>query len=104
LFNNYASETAISLDDLEKSFTLKDNSEESLRLHYLLAYSFVKYIVDNWGLGGMRNILSRIKDGQHIINAIDDEFLLSEKEFEKRWHNYILEKYIEQARPGYEKN
>ncbi len=100
LFNESIYEIPLLLGDMDKAFKLKDNSEEDLRSYYLLAYSVVKYIVDNWGIEGMRNILIRIRDGQHIINAIDDEFLLSEKEFEKRWQRYVLEKYLKQAKSG----
>jgi hypothetical protein len=42
----------------------------------------------------MRRILDRIRGGQHVINAIDDEFLLSEKEFERRWQDYVIEKFL----------
>ena len=100
LFNKSIYKTSLSLGEMDKAFKVKDNSEENLRSYYLLAYSVVKYIVDNWGIESMRNILVRIKGGQHIINAIDDEFLLSEKEFEKRWQRYVLEKYLKQARSG----
>jgi hypothetical protein len=81
----------LSLAALEKAFEAK---EKDPRMYYLLTYSIVKYIVDNWGLEGVRSLLFRIKRGQHVINAIDDEFLLSEKEFERRWQDYVIEKFL----------
>jgi len=83
-------ETGLSLNALEKAFTLDGRNEDELRAYYLLSYSVVKYMIDNWGIGGIRNILGRVKEGRHIVNAIEDEFLLSEKEFEQRWHSYLL--------------
>jgi len=86
--------TGFSISALDKEFRFKSGDENMQRLHYLLAYSVVKYIVDNWGIEGVRNILAQIKDGRHVVNAIEDEFLLSEKEFEKRWRQYVLKKYL----------
>ena len=34
-------------------------------------------------------VLKRLESDQHVINAIDDELLLSEKEFERRWGDYV---------------
>jgi tetratricopeptide (TPR) repeat protein len=64
-----------------------------MRPYYVMAYTVVTFIVDNWGVGGLRGLLKRIASGQHIMNAIDDEFLLSEREFEERWNRYLREKY-----------
>ena len=63
---------------------------------YLLAYTAVEYMIDNWGMKGLNAVLKRIAEGQHAVNAIDDEFLLSEKEFQSRWKNFVMEKYIKQ--------
>ncbi len=71
-----------------------DAGGKDMRLYYILSYTVVKYIVDNWGLGGLRDILKRVSSGQHIINAIDDRFLLSEKEFDKRWNAYVRQKFL----------
>jgi hypothetical protein len=30
----------------------------------------------------------------HAVNAMDDEFLLSEKEFNGRWLDFVVKKYI----------
>jgi hypothetical protein len=74
-----------SMDRLRKAFDLKNETEGDLRTDYLLSYSAVKYVIDAWGLTGLNRILDRIKSGEHFINAIDDEFLLSETEFDRRW-------------------
>ena len=67
---------------------------------YFLGCALVSAHLDNWGIESMRNILTRIKGAQHVINAIEDELLLSQNEFEKRWQHYVLEKYLKQARSG----
>jgi len=85
----------ITIAALDNAFADRSGDEEKLGMYYLVAYTAVKYIVDSWGLEGIRSILKRIKSGQHVINAIDDEFLLSEKEFEKRWREYVAGKYLQ---------
>lgn len=69
--------------------------ERDLRPYYLLSYTAVKYIIEKWGLDGLRDILKRLAGGQHVVNAIDDEFLLSEKEFNKRWGEYVRENHLQ---------
>ena len=81
-----------SISSLDRIFrTSKDSA--SLSSSYLVAYTIVQYIIDNWGMGGLQDILVRVGTGQHIMNSIDDEFLLSEKEFEKRWKEYVKKRY-----------
>jgi len=53
----------------------------------------VEFMINDWGISALRNILKRLAAGEHALNAMDDELLLSEKEFESRWHAYIREKY-----------
>ncbi|MBI5144053.1 MAG: tetratricopeptide repeat protein [Candidatus Omnitrophica bacterium] len=82
-----------SLTSLDEAF--KEGLKESdMRSYYILAYTVVRYIVENWGMDGLRAILKRLKDGQHIMNAIDDELLLSEKEFGRRWNAYLHKRYL----------
>ena len=82
----------ISINSLDRIFrTSKDNA--TLSASYLVSCTIVQYIVDNWGIGGLQDLLVRIGTGQHVMNAIDDEFLLSEKEFEKRWKEYVKKRY-----------
>lgn len=81
-----------SLAQLEKAFNVRMRTHD-MRLQYLAAYTVVKFIVDIWGVEGLRNLLKRLAGGQHIMNAIDDEFLLSEKEFERRWAAYLRRNY-----------
>jgi tetratricopeptide (TPR) repeat protein len=83
----------ITLESLDKEF---DNNEigPNRVAYYLLSYTVVAYIIDSWGIAGLQDILKRLADGQHVVNAIDDEFLLSEKEFERRWKAYIRNKHL----------
>lgn len=83
----------ISLRFLTDSFKTEEITNEKA-MGYLMAYTLVSYIVDSWGTKGLQNILKRMADKQHVINAIDDEFLLSEKELETRWRNYTINKYF----------
>lgn len=87
-------EVNVSLALLDKAFRAEDGKvaggeNKDMGSYYLLAYSAVKYILDNWGADGLNGILARIAAGQHAANAIDDELLLSEKEFDKRWSEYL---------------
>ncbi|MFA6079343.1 MAG: tetratricopeptide repeat protein [Candidatus Omnitrophota bacterium] len=64
-----------------------------LRASYIIAYTALKFIVDRWGVEGLQGVLKRMSGGQHVVNAIDDQFLISEKEFEKRWAEYAEKNY-----------
>ncbi len=97
LFLKAKPEEDISIADLATAFAADERAATKatkLRTYYLLAYTLVNYIIDNWGLEGLKDILKRVADGQHIVNAIDDEFLLSEKEFTGRWQGYVRKRYL----------
>ncbi|MDP3730202.1 MAG: hypothetical protein Q8R14_01590 [Candidatus Omnitrophota bacterium] len=83
----------ITLASLNKEFE-KNEIGPNMAAYYLLSYTLAAYIIESWGMEGLRDILKRLADGQHVVNAIDDEFLLSEKEFERRWKAYIRNKYL----------
>ena len=78
------------IQSLYAGFNHKDDPEEKVRADYALAYSAVKFIINNWGMSGISGILERVKSGKHFTNAIDEEFFISEKEFERRWKNYSV--------------
>lgn len=82
-------ESYFSIEPLEKNFSAGAVTKKGLRPYYLVSYTVVKYMVDRWGLAGLRDIMKRMADGQHVMNAIDDEFLLSEKDFERGWREYL---------------
>ncbi len=86
--------SGLSIRSLNDAFLAADRTDANLAIYYLVSYTVVKYITDNWGTDGLRDILGRIAGGQHVMNAIDDEFLLSEKEFEKRWKEYFAKEYL----------
>jgi tetratricopeptide (TPR) repeat protein len=81
------------LESLDKEF---DSNEigPNRAMCYLISYTIVAYIIDGWGMEGLQDILKRLANGQHVVNAIDDEFLLSEKEFERKWKAYVRNKYL----------
>jgi len=82
----------ISIRFLDETFKTSEAAKDTA-LCYLLSYTLVNYILDKWGAAGLQGILKRLAGSQHIANAIDDEFLLSEKEFERRWRDYVLTSY-----------
>lgn len=93
LLQNMAGDPQTSIDMLEKAFSQAGEMArdgKDMRIYYLLAYSAVRYIVDTWGPGTLNAILDRIAKGQHAVNAIDDELLLSQKEFEARWKEHFI--------------
>jgi len=83
----------VTLRSLDKEFTTDEIGPNRVA-YYLLSYTVVAFIVDSWGVAGLQEILKRLSNGQHVVNAIDDEFLLSEKEFERRWKAYVSSKYL----------
>ncbi|MCM8790362.1 MAG: peptidase MA family metallohydrolase [Candidatus Omnitrophica bacterium] len=87
----------ISVRLLENAFRDDAAAKPDIALYYVLAYTLVEYIVDEWGLPGLRDILSKIAGGQHAVNAIDDAFLMSEKEFERRWGAFVENKYLKKG-------
>lgn len=86
----------ISIRFLEKSFKT-DQITADRALCYLLSYTLVDFILNKWGMKGLQGVLKRLGDKQHIANALDDEFLMSEKEFERKWRGYALHKYFRNA-------
>ena len=54
-------------------------------VYYIMSYTVVRFIMDRWGIASLREVLKNLSGGQHLMNAIDDALLLSEKEFEARW-------------------
>lgn len=83
----------LSIQSLDSAFKRDFGEVPDLQAYYLLAYTAVEYIIDKWGIAGLRAVLSRMASGQHAVNAIDDEFLISEKEFDKRWRDYVQKRY-----------
>ena len=77
-----------SLASLEAAFA-PTSGVKDIQPSYLTACTAVGFIVQEWGLKGLRGLLRRIADGQHAVNAIEDEFLVSQGEFEKRWAAYV---------------
>lgn len=78
----------LSIEMLEKGFASFDK-EAVLALSYEGAYTAVSFIVDKWGWTGLRGLLRRIKEGRHYANAIDEEFYISVKVFEKMWNEHL---------------
>ncbi|MBN2452761.1 MAG: tetratricopeptide repeat protein [Candidatus Omnitrophica bacterium] len=83
-------EGRLSFQALDAEFTEHHKYGPAIADSYLLAFTAVDYIVDRWGMKGLNAVLKRIAGGQHAVNAIDDEFLVSEKEFYNGWREHIL--------------
>jgi len=82
----------ISIDSIDAIFKDQTKEKADLGPYYSLAYTVVQYINDTFGVEALRGILKRMRSGQHFVNAMDDQLLISEKEFEKRWHAYVAKK------------
>ncbi len=83
----------ISFKVLDESFDTNEVNENK-PLSYILSYTLVDFILNKWGMPGLQGVLKRLANKQHIANAIDDEFLISENEFEKKWRDYAVEKFF----------
>jgi hypothetical protein len=81
--------SAVTTDSIDEAFRDADRDPPGLELYYVLAGAMVRYITDTFGDEALRGILKRVKEGQHFINAMDDQLLMSEAEFEKRWREYV---------------
>lgn len=84
----------ISIQALDEVFRDPDANSLKLVSSYMLASTAVEYMVDNWGMKGLDGVLKRIALGRHAANAMDDEYLLSEKEFNERWSDFVMKKYL----------
>jgi len=94
---NIGPEPDISIQALDNAFKDPGITPQKLISSYFLAYTAVEYMTDNWGLKGLNGVLKAIADGRHAVNAIDDEYLLSEKEFNRRWADFVAKKYVKQG-------
>jgi hypothetical protein len=65
------------------------DDKELLVLAYEESKSFVEYIRDNYGAGGILNILNALKDGYTINEAVPKALSISFIELEQKWLNYI---------------
>ncbi|MBU1038372.1 MAG: hypothetical protein KJ994_04910, partial [Candidatus Omnitrophica bacterium] len=85
----------ISIQTIDRIFNDPGTNPNKLVVAYILAYTAIEFIVDNWGLKGLHGVLDAIALGRHAVNAMDDEFLLSEKDFDRRWSDFVGSKYIQ---------
>ena len=85
----------ISIKAIDQIFKDPGTNPNKLVVAYILAYTAIEFIVDNWGLKGLHGVLDAIALGRHAVNAMDDEFLLSEKDFNRRWSDFVGSKYIQ---------
>jgi len=74
----------ITLKEIENGFRTK-----KIILSYQASYALVLFMKDTWGWSGIKGLLSRIRDDRHYINAIDEEFYVSVKVFEKMFNEYL---------------
>ena len=86
----------ISFRFMDESFRTEDMSRNKA-LCYVLGYTLIDFILDGWGLPGLRGVLNRLSGKQHIVNAIDDELLMSEKDFENKWREYVKAKFFKKS-------
>ncbi len=85
----------ISIQTIEQIFKDPGTGSNKLVLAYMLACTAIEYITDNWGMKGLNGVLEALARGSHAGNAMDDEFLLSEKEFNRRWSDFVTKKYVQ---------
>ncbi len=84
----------LAIEALNAAFIDPDTNSMKLVLSYVLAYTAVDFMVENWGMKSLCDVLGDIAKGRHAINAIDDEYLLSEKAFNKKWSEFVERKYL----------
>lgn len=96
LLGSFPGLRSTTIDSIDAAFAAADVAVPAdrarLGLYYALSYSVVHYVKNVFGEHALRGILKRMKDGQHFSNALDDQLLMSEKDFEERWRRYVEEK------------
>ncbi len=81
------------LSEVEGSFGSEEDYD-SLALAYEAAYSAVLFILDEWGIGGLKELLEGIREAGHFANAFDERFYTSLTEFEKMWNDFLKKRYF----------
>lgn len=82
----------LTLKELDAGFRMMEH-QGIVGLSYEGAYSAVEFIIDKWGWGGLRRLLSRIKEEGHFANALDEEYYISVSTFEEMWNEYLKKKF-----------
>jgi tetratricopeptide (TPR) repeat protein len=93
LLKNIRTLSDLSFKFLEDSFKTDEISADKA-LSYVISYTLVEFIIDRWSIKGLQGVLKRLSTKQHVVNAIDDEFLISEKQFEKEWRDYASKRFF----------
>ncbi|CAN2042788.1 conserved hypothetical protein [Candidatus Magnetomoraceae bacterium gMMP-15] len=81
----------IQFSALNESFPQNKNA---MFLAYEESKSFVSYIVNEFGTGGLMNVLNRMKDGQEIERAFLKGLGISLYDLEKEWQSSLQPKWI----------
>jgi tetratricopeptide (TPR) repeat protein len=90
---NIRSMPDISFKFLDESFRTSEFTKNKA-LCYIISYTLVDFILNKWGINGLRGVLKRLGNKQHIANAIDDQFLIPEGDFEKKWREHSIKKFF----------
>ncbi|MFA5499713.1 MAG: hypothetical protein WC404_01385 [Candidatus Omnitrophota bacterium] len=90
---NIRSMPDISFKFLDESFRTSEFTKNKA-LCYIISYTLVDFILNKWGINGLRGVLKRLGNKQHIANAIDDQFLIPEGDFEKKWRDHTIKKFF----------
>lgn len=76
----------LQLNDLKHRFPV---SEKLFFLSYEESKSIVEFIVREYGVSGLLNILEQLKNGYEIEAAVQRSFSMPYDEFEKNWHDSL---------------
>lgn len=76
----------IPLDELTRTFP---QEETRLLLAYEESKNFIEYIEQEFGVNGLRQVLTHLKDGENIETAIFKGLSIPLDTLEKRWHGTL---------------
>lgn len=68
-------------------YTFEEIKDNKNNLIYGTGYVMIEYIIDKWGMEGIRQLIKKNGDIKSTLG-------ISEEEFEKGWHEFIREKYV----------
>ncbi|HBO84020.1 MAG: hypothetical protein A2073_00640 [Deltaproteobacteria bacterium GWC2_42_11] len=82
---------AVNISSLEGSFMAFNNS--SARAAYAVSISMTEYIINEFGISAVRNILERVGNGESLNNAILNSLHMSYADLQENWIRNLKKRY-----------
>jgi len=70
--------------------TFADLSEETSAAYYAKSFSFINYLINQYGTWKIILLLDELSTGKKIEDAFKSAYLQDLNDIEQQWRNYIL--------------